>query len=196
MPYIFKFFVNNTEVFHALLESEQCSANTATGHRCRRRVVIGQDLCYSHLLSLKHLRIKPSTITGAGNGLFALDSRQPPNAVLFHKGDRIGEYIGERLDLAELAERYGNYTAPYTMKITNNEFLDSATKRGYCSLANRATTANQANAEFPNCNYRVVPHKIYLVAKKDIRNGDEILTSYGKSYRMNGRERNETKKVR
>ena len=197
MGFLFKFIVNHNVVFHARLDSSQCTATAAnTAHRCRRRVVIGQDLCYSHLLSIKHLRIKPSNIPNAGKGLFCIDTKQPANAVIYRKGDRIGEYIGERIDLDELNDRYGNTTSPYAMKITNNEFIDAATARGYASLANRAPSANQANAEFPNCNYRAIPHRIYLVAKKDIKNGDEILTSYGKSYRMNANEKNETVRCR
>jgi hypothetical protein len=76
------------------------------------------------LKSDRHLRIKPSTIHNAGKGLFAEDSTQAPNAIIFRRDDDIIEYIGESIDRAELNRRY-HHTASYALQVRgdNNNLL-------------------------------------------------------------------------
>jgi hypothetical protein len=69
------------------------------------------------LKSDRHLRIKPSTIHNAGKGLFAEDSTQAPNAIIFRRDDDIIEYIGATIDRAELNRRHHHHTAPHALQV-------------------------------------------------------------------------------
>ena len=195
MPYEFRFSIAHHVHFHTLLESCQCSANKANGTQCGRTVVIGTDLCWTHLLQIKHLRILPSTVPNIGKGLFALDKKRPANTIIFKKNDLIASYIGETLTTAELIARYGDHTAPYCMEVKNNTYEDCALIRSYCSIANRAPTAQAKNSKFIT-NFRMHPQRVQLKATKNIYNGDEIFTSYGNKYRMNDGSEHATVQVR
>lgn len=181
MPYIFKFLINHHLHFEAPLESEQCVATTNSGQRCKRNTVIGCGYCYTHLLKLKHLRIKTSTIEGAGKGLFALDPTESDNAIIFKKDDKIIKYDGELVDRDELDERYGGYTAPYGVEIsrTKDEYEDGALHRGVGTLVNHSTRD-------ANCRFSVTRNgNIVLKATRNIRNNKEILVDYGRNYNFN-----------
>ena len=106
MPYQIRYYVNHHLIFQSNLICEQCNALTKNGARCKRTVCIGLPYCFSHLASLKHLKIKPSTIPNAGKGLFAIDNTKRPNAVIFNQNAVICEYNGEIIDKNELIHRY------------------------------------------------------------------------------------------
>ena len=120
MPYKFTFKVNHETIFEGILESHVCTATCNNGKKCKRHVVIGQDLCYTHLRYQRFLVIKKSTIPGAGNGLFACNLRAV-DGVVFKKGQKIGShYIGQVLSREELLERYhgvlgGSYVMCYQL---------------------------------------------------------------------------------
>ena len=143
MPYKFIFNIDHDIYFEAMLESERCVAHNLNGQRCSRNVCIGINLCWSHLLKYKHLKIKTSTIPNAGKGLFAEDKSLAPDAVVFSEGDLIADYIGERIDRDTLIQRYAKHTAPYAFYLKNNVYIDSALERGFASLANAAPTQRQ-----------------------------------------------------
>ena len=50
--------------------TQRCTADTAKGKQCGQRTAVGH-LCWNHLQRDKGLRVKMSTIKGAGRGLFA-----------------------------------------------------------------------------------------------------------------------------
>jgi len=181
MPYEFRFRVHHKLVFHHFLLCEQCVGTVKNGNRCKRKVAIGLDLCFNHLESVKHLKIKKSTIPNAGKGLFAVDKSAEPNAIIFKKDQLIADYSGETINTEELEKRYGEHTAPYAMQVQKDFYTDGATQRGYGTIANHTNNANAKNCKF-RFNCRVNPHRVQLVAVKNIRNGNEILTSYGRSY--------------
>jgi len=179
MPYQFKFYVHDNVLFCARLQSERCVGRCKNGAQCSRTTVIGTDLCWSHLLQIKHLRIKTSTIPNAGKGLFATDQELGPDDIVFKKGATICSYEGELINADELRRRYGHHTAPYALQLRRDAFIDSATERGYASLANRGAAAGQNNARFV-----VYRQSVLMKATKNIRNGQEILVSYGSAYRF------------
>ena len=190
MPYIFEFKINHRIVFRAPLITKRCICDSSTGQRCNNKTVIGSPYCWIHLMNIKHLRIKESNIRNAGKGLFVMDRTAEDNAIIFHRGETIIFYHGEIINRDELERRYRNKTAPYGIQIYQNRFEDAALERGPGSLLNH-TTEDNANCEFsisrnnkrnPNLN-----HLIYLKATKNIRNGQELLVSYGSDYRFNER---------
>jgi hypothetical protein len=78
----------------------RCSGHTKTGARCKRRTA-KSPLCYYHLEKEDHVKIKKSTIPGAGLGLFTTIARRPnqritlygKNAYVNHDPDHGGEYV-------------------------------------------------------------------------------------------------------
>ena len=192
MPYEFRFYINHELHFRAKLYSEQCTAQKKNGQGCKNICCIGSPYCWTHLLYIKNLRIKPSNIPQAGKGLFAMDPLTNDTKKVFSKGERIVEYDGELMHHAELERRYGEYTAPYGVMISQNRDLyeDAALHRGVGSLCNHAA-GGRANARLAVSHSRII-----LIATKNIRNGDEILVNYGARYKFNEPTKYSTTAVR
>jgi SET domain-containing protein len=186
MVYTFEYSINGQITFRGNLRGQQCIGHKKDGRRCSRRSVIGCPYCFQHLKSERHLRIKPSTIHNAGKGLFAEDNTQPPNAIIFRRGDDIIEYIGENIDRQELNRRYQIHTAPYALQVRGNDnvrgplYIDAATIRGVGSLSNH-NRSNHQNTRFV-VDFRNNTAK--LRATKNIRNNQEIFVNYGHEYRI------------
>ena len=170
MVYTFEYSVNGQVTFRGDLRGQRCIGHCRNGRRCSRRSVIGCPYCFQHLKSDRHLRIKPSTIHNAGKGLFAEDSTQAPNAIIFRRNDNIVEYTGQNIDIDELNRRYHHHTAPYALQVRGDNdplYVDAATVRGVGSLSNHRA-GNHQNARFV-VNYQ--NNTARLRAIKNIRNG-------------------------
>lgn len=169
--------------FECNIQCERCTATSkSTGQRCKLRTCIGVPYCWMHLLSDHSLRIKPSSIPGAGKGLFALRRGVADSSeVIFRKRDHITRYGGEVIDTAVLNQRYGSYTAPYGIKVRNGMYEDAACKRGTGAIANHASRS-RANTRYSVS--RDSPPHVSLKATKNIRNGTEVVTYYGSDYRF------------
>jgi hypothetical protein len=180
MPYQFTFLKDNKPEFECDLKKLQCEhINPNNQHRCRRYQFIGCGLCWQHLESDRHLKIKPSTLPNAGLGLFAYDKNGYPD-ILFRKDDFVIKYDGEHISNLQLNNRYGGNeaTAPYAVEIKSGYNEDAACQRTPASLVNRKSRT-KANARL-STNFKFVMIK----ATKNIRNGDEIFVDYGKKYKM------------
>jgi len=172
----------DNECFTCKLKCERCVGINRNGQQCRRQVCLGTNWCYQHLLSVRHLKIATSTIPNAGKGLFAENKTAPANAILFRKGQTIIDYRGETIDDDELNDRYGAYTAPYAVKVADNEYTDAACQRGVASHANSNANTQHSNNATLSLDRR--NRRINLKATKNIRNGMEIFASYGREYKF------------
>jgi SET domain-containing protein len=199
MPYQFQFFINNHLHFSGDLERKRCIAHNKNGTQCKRQVCIGLPYCFQHSLSVKHLKIKQSTIPGAGKGLFAIDPTKRQTATIFSptKNDgKIIEYTGQLMNLRDIHERYDEYdeegnriaehTAPYALELNKRKGVDSALSRGIGSIANHKPI-DECNAIFQvkKENHR---QKLFLIAIKAIKNGDEIFVDYQDEYDLDDPE--------
>jgi len=180
MPYQFRYFINDELQFVGNLLCEKCDGTNKNGSPCKRKVCIGLPYCFSHLQSLKHLKIKPSTIPNAGKGLFAVDTTKRSNAVIFNANAVICEYMGEIISNAEIIKRYDYHNAPYAIRINKNRFEDASLERGIASLANHQIygIGNAVFRPFKKNNQ----YFMRLIATKPIRNGEEIFADYGADY--------------
>lgn len=184
MPYQFGYIVNGTRRFSCTLKRGRCQHRTKRGRPCRRTQYMGFDACHQHIESKQAMRVAPSTIQGAGKGVFAVlvgDKRADERAddkrtIVFKKNQRIMEYKGERVNSKELDVRYGDSTAPYALLLNHKRgaVIDAACKRGIAAFVNHRVNANA----------RFYVHKGvgYAKAIKDIYNGDEIFMNYGRDY--------------
>jgi hypothetical protein len=174
----------------AALTSNRCAFVKPDGSRCKNRVVIGAPLCYIHRLKDEHLVIKTSTNPDHGKGLYADDPTKPKGAIIFKKGP-IVPYLGKHISKTELDRLYGKddkKSAPYAFQY-GRTIADAALDRSAASMANKRARS-RANATLTD--------QGNLSVKKGsvIRNGQEIFTSYGSSYRFannNSTNRNKRK---
>jgi len=117
-----------------------------------------------------HVDIRPSTIPGAGLGLFALKE--------FNNGDLVVPYKGEILTKEQMDERYGDGLAPYALQINKNTYVDSACERGTGSFIN--TNPKKNNARFSVYSGRSgSPPAASVRAIRKIPAGAEIFVDYG-----------------
>lgn len=124
--------------------------------------------------------------------MFAMLPNDNSNDIVFRKGDTIIDYVGEILNVDAVNARYGeDNTAPYTIQVGKDAFIDCACKRGVGSTTN--CNKGHHNATF-STNQRNQTAK--LVATKNIRNGDEVFVSYGSDYRFEENVSHTTKPIR
>ena len=175
--------VDHHTVFQANVQCLQCAALKDNGQRCRRRTCIGSPLCFQHLESIKHLKVK-QTPEYHGVGLFAYDRSKPDNAIVFRPDEIIVAYGGEVLTGEQINQRYDydgeEHTAPYGLqrRRPRNSFEDGAL------LRSAGTLANHANRRQSNCDFVQFQGAMALKATKRIRNGQQILVDYGRAYQM------------
>lgn len=169
------------------LECTQCTSTTKAGQPCRRTACIGVKYCWSHLLTEKKLRILESE---HGKGVFAVDRRQPPGAVLFRRWAKVIEYDGLIVPSETVHQRYGRYTAPYAIQLDDDTMEDAACHRGVGAMV------NHAEGDAVNARFETVDGHLCVRATRYIRNGEQILVDYGEVYDFEDGGQHETKRRR
>ena len=116
-----------------------------------------------------------------GDGLFT--TRE------FRSNQRVAEYIGDRISVAESNRRRANGLGGYLLYLNKDTVLDcrTACAQGHClaSKANSALHLRSISTHSPatnNCDIRISNGHVYLVARHNIRSGTEILVPYGPRY--------------
>lgn len=176
--------IRTGENFDGELKSEQCQHHI-NGVQCKKRCLIGLSICWIHLLSNYHLRIKKSTIENAGMGLFVMVKNTPidDERIVFRNGDKICSYNGEVLTLDEHLERYQRESAPYTAQLNRQNniqmYEDASLQRGIGSLINHSVRKSNCRMSIGRGNTNS------FVATKNIKNNQEIFVNYGKAYKFN-----------
>ena len=166
------FLCNNKQMPNqSIRECDRCVAIAKSGSRCRNRTCKGRK-CWIHTKRDEGLRIKPSQIPNAGQGLYATKR--------FAKGDRIADYTAEKLTRAQVDNRYpGNVTAEYVLCRSDRECFDG--RRTNSSFARFSNDA-RGSAQFNN-NARFTPgahnRQPIMRAGRVITAGVEIFTNYG-----------------
>jgi uncharacterized protein len=98
----------------------------------------------------------------AGRGLFALEPI-PKNA-------RIIEYIGSTL----IAKEWRGSRNRYLFKITEQKAIDGWNKENTARYINHSCR--------PNCEIKISKGRVLVMAKRTIRQGEELTYHYGKEY--------------
>ena len=146
-----------------------CQGLTKRGTRCSRRTCKTFPYCWQHLLSECGLKVKRSTIPGAGQGLFAVKD--------FKAGTRISRYTGD-------IRRKGfesDYAFGCPWGVINAERTNTFPAR----YANKRTKRFPTNAKL-TCDNR--NHRGSIKATKNIRASRaqprEIFVAYGPGFRF------------
>jgi hypothetical protein len=157
----------------------QCTAATESGSRCRLRTCATGPYCWIHTRKLEHLRVKPSGVHG--KGLFADDPQAARRDVVFNRNDLVTEYKGDV------------YTRDEARALPNNSYVINAGSGFYVDAQKTDSsvgrysndcrrTGKRCNARFWTSRRAVNDGRVWISAKEPIRNGQEILTSYGAGY--------------
>lgn len=169
-----------TKDWNCRLKSHRCIEYTKSGGQCNRRTVIGTNICWQHLMADNNLKIKESRY---GLGLFAWkkDTKEVlrqgrHREILFKPGQLIMNYGGTERSQRDMDQKYGDNVKPYAIREKNDLYLDAACDRTIAALANHGTN-RQANARFTNGTIRIR-------ARKNIKEGDEIIVNYNFSTRF------------
>jgi uncharacterized protein len=123
------------------------------------------------------LYIKDSTIPGAGMGLFT--------DIDIKKGEIVTEYCGEKITWKECEKRNEAMDGlnSYYLYISKNNCIDALHALDtFGRYANDAVGFVRVAGKKNNCEYHIIKKKPYIVAKKNIKAGEEIFVSYGKEY--------------
>lgn len=120
----------------------------------------------------KYLRVKTSTLPGAGKGLFTTTE--------IKKGEIIIEYLGKRYTWKEVEDDTDN---GYIYFIDNKNVIDaSQDKKALGRYANDASGLQKIKGISNNTEYVQEDKRVFLRAKKLIPAGSEIFVSYGPEY--------------
>ena len=133
----------------------------------------------------KELEVKPSTITGAGNGLFT--------KAFIPKGTRIVEYKGKVTTWDEARQ---DATNGYIYFLKPNYVIDAREfPKSLGRYANDAKGLVRTKNKWNNAQFIADGLRVCLCAIKDIQPGEEIFVSYGKSYWNTVRKNIEIKNI-
>ena len=157
----------------------ECAAITGNGTECARFTDKGH-LCAQQARLLLGVRVKPSQIAGAGEGLFAAGRE-------FDKGDVICEYLGAQMATAAFRAK----PSVFGVQLYRGVLDARRTCDGFARYANTANTARQANAQLISerklIGRRGSGSRIFLQATKTVQDGEEFWVRYGSGYwRANG----------
>jgi hypothetical protein len=149
--------------------SHQCAAIARTGRRCRAMTRHG-EYCWTHLAQQRGVRIKQSTIAGAGKGLYA--HRE------LAKGALVERYTGRYVRMSD--ENDWKHST-YVLELTGELGIDAARTD---AAAGRMVNDCRGSGKRPNvwfvANQR--SKTVTLRALRRIRAGEELFVAYGRSY--------------
>jgi SET domain-containing protein len=118
---------------------------------------------------MKRIRVGPSRI--AGKGLFA--------AIDLKQGMRIIQYLGERISLQESERRLAEDNV-YIFELNEHYALDGKSPKNLARYINHSCD--------PNCEVENTGRTIWIVAARNIQEGEELSYDYGyevKNYEAN-----------
>ena len=158
--------------------TQRCTADAKSGAQCGQRTAVAH-LCWNHLSRDVGVRVRPSSVPGAGRGLFAS----------WHKGLAKGHripYTGDEIALA--ADEIGG---PYVLELKRGVGVDAA--RRNCGLGRwvndpRGATDEQGRQRQANCEFvlhtpRGGAQRVAAVRTlQPIAKGEELLVKYGADY--------------
>ncbi len=121
------------------------------------------------------LKVKTSQLPNAGKGLF---TDKP-----IKKDAKIIEYKGEIIDWKEYEKRVAEDKDGYLFFINKNRCIDAfSTPEHKARYANDAAGLSRVRGLSNNADYEIFGDKCFIVARRDIKAGEEIFVNYTKEY--------------
>ncbi|MGZ3884872.1 MAG: SET domain-containing protein [Bacteroidia bacterium] len=121
------------------------------------------------------LNVKTSRLPKAGKGLY---TTKP-----IKKGAKIIEYKGEIINWSEYKKRVDRSEDGYLFFISNKRCIDAYPTPQYkARYANDAEGLSRIKGVSNNSEYEIFGDKCFIVARRDIKAGEEIYVDYTKEY--------------
>jgi SET domain-containing protein len=121
------------------------------------------------------LYVKKSNLPGSGKGLF---TKTP-----IKKGEVVVEYLGEIIPWSECLKREEAGKGGYFMYVSSKHCIDARpTKDNIARYANDAKGFVKLEGVKNNAFYEMRGKRVFIVARKNLPEGSEILVGYGKEY--------------
>lgn len=121
------------------------------------------------------LTVKTSQLPNSGKGLFTTTA--------IKKGEKVIEYQGEIIDWKEYEKRVELNRDGYLFFINKKKCIDAFNTPQYkARFANDAAGLGKVKGLKNNCVYEIEGDKCFIVATKNITEGEEIFVSYSKEY--------------
>jgi hypothetical protein len=157
------------------VECVRCKFIRGNGQRCKRNTCVRKDYCWQHLRSKLGIDVRPSTLSGAGMGLFAYKT--------FPKGRQVASYSGKIIAASEAKD------SEYAVSWGRGKVVDAKSTQN--SVGRYANTCRGADKRRKKCRGNNVKlardfarKRISLKATKKIQKGDEIFNTYGSGFRI------------
>jgi len=121
------------------------------------------------------LIVKKSKLPNAGKGLFTTKS--------IKSGSKVIEYKGEIITWKQYKVRVDNNEDGYLFFINKQVCIDAFPTPQYkARFANDAEGLSKIKGVKNNSEYEIFGNKCFIVAKRDIKAGEEIFVDYTKEY--------------
>ena len=175
----------STELTPTIWLSQRCAAvvegTDGELRDCERQTTRG-TLCWQHGIELLGLRVKKSGIEDAGLGLFTTRSRKAREIV--------DEYRGEVISQAD----FDRHPSAYGVAVSQGRIVNPIRSTDCLArFSNDARTARKNNCELISDRQYGIRYakprytdgsgaKVYLITKRAVAAGSELLTSYGNAY--------------
>lgn len=119
------------------------------------------------------LVVKKSTLPDAGKGLFTKK--------LIPKGTKIVEYKGRVTSWKDV--KHDDHENGYIFYVKRDHVINAEPyKKALARFANDAHGLKRVKGVTNNAEYKEFGLRVFIVAKRDIQAGQEILVDYGKDY--------------
>lgn len=147
----------------------RCAFTDANGKRCKTITGITHPFCELHTSEVFGVEVRPSQITAAGLGLWAVRDIKR-NTHLFN-------YNGERLLKRDYNARYEDtHMGVYGIELNRKTIIDA--RRTDSGIA-RYICSYQGSGQKPNIKYESDGKVIEMITTRFVKAGEEILGDYG-----------------
>ena len=145
---------------------------TLVDDQCRQLTRNGA-YCWTHLAKAEHLRVKVSSIPGAGKGVFATTHISPGEIIGLYTGDMVRGDFSRRDD--------PNTGGVYYLQLNSRLCIDAARTDTHVS---RFINDPRGSGLRPNCRFvhDGRTSTVRVKATRHIQPGQELLLSYGRTY--------------
>ena len=121
------------------------------------------------------LVVKKSQLPNAGKGLYTTTP--------IKKGEQVIEYKGEIINWKEYEKRVAENKDGYLFFINNKRCIDAfPTPQHKARFANDAAGLSRVRGLSNNCDYEIVGDQCFIIARRNIKAGEEIFVNYTKEY--------------
>ena len=153
---------------HVVKVTKRC-AHVGDQGRCKRMTTTTHPFCGQHTRLILGVSVRKSSIPKAGKGLFAERT--------FEVDQRIVEYTGEKLTIEQYEKRYDrDALGSYGLALSEKYVIDA--RRTDAGVARYACDYHGSGKK-PNAEYVNMGGRVWIVATRRIKPGEEIFTDYG-----------------